>query len=176
MMNTLSTTPTPSTTLSRRRRCAPPSPGDRELAAEQFERRRFRMELNAKALEPARWQCPDVLLYVKTLPGQDPGALFRSLRNAAERWGWRVTDEVHDDTGIVDPQHPDSRWRSVEARLRHAEADGVLAVHERHISMDPYWYRRALTRVAGSGRFTALLYPEDWRARSVREAITLESP
>ncbi|MFE4592254.1 hypothetical protein [Streptomyces laurentii] len=152
-----------STTLSRRRRCAPPPPGERELVAEQYERRRFRMELNAKAVEPARWQGPDVLLYVKTLPDQDPGGHFHGLRGAAERWGWRVVGEVHDGAGIVDPQHPDSLWRFVETRLRLAEADGVLTVHERHISMDPFWYRRALTRVAGSGRFTALLYPEDWR-------------
>ncbi|MDR3080280.1 MAG: hypothetical protein LBV60_05000 [Streptomyces sp.] len=115
---------------------------DHDLAAEQRERRTDGRQ---------------VLLYVKTLPGEDPSPHFRSLRAAAARSGLTVVGEVYDDAGRVDPFHSESQWPSVEKRLRNCEAHGVLVVSERHVSMDSFRCRAALDRVDAVGAFTALL-------------------
>ncbi|MFB7868012.1 hypothetical protein [Streptomyces sp. NPDC056069] len=139
-----------------------PHPGadDIDLRLERLDLRYYREESNDLAVSVERRATARVVLYVKTLPEESPSSHFRVLRSAVVLRGWTVAGEVHDDRGQWDPLHPESAWPDVERILRNGQAEGVLAVHQHHISMSTAAYKHVLKRVAAAGCFTELLWPE----------------
>uniref|UniRef100_UPI003F497A27 hypothetical protein n=1 Tax=Streptomyces sp. CA-141956 TaxID=3240051 RepID=UPI003F497A27 len=137
-----------------------PSADDIELLLERLDLRYYREESNDLAVSVERRATARVVLYVKTLPEESPTSHFRVLRAAVVTWGWTVASEVHDDRGQWDPLHPESAWPRVEQILRAGQAEGVLVVHQNHISMCAAAYKHVLMRVAAVGCFTELLLPE----------------
>ncbi|MFF0754372.1 hypothetical protein [Streptomyces sp. NPDC004267] len=117
----------------------------------------LREELNASAV--VRGSGARVVLYVKTLPGEDPTEHFQRLRDKAAGRGWTVHSAIHDDAGGIEPATSEA-WRELVTILSSGSAQGVLAPTYRHISMDTWSYANALHLVAERRCFTSLLIPE----------------
>ncbi|MFB6839761.1 hypothetical protein [Streptomyces sp. NPDC056361] len=100
-----------------------------------------------------------VVLYVKTLPGEDPTPHFEQLRSKARGRGWTVHHEIHDDAGGIQPAKSEA-WHELLTILGGGSAQGVLTPSYRHISIDPTYYTNALDEIAEYRCFASLLIPE----------------
>ncbi|MGI5484952.1 hypothetical protein [Streptomyces lavendofoliae] len=100
-----------------------------------------------------------VVVYVRTLPHQDPAPIFAALRTEATQRGWHVGHELHDAIGPAAPQQCPN-WLLARKFMHEGFADGVLVQDRTHISRDDDEYRHELRFVAERQCFTALLMPE----------------
>ncbi|MFE0640140.1 hypothetical protein [Streptomyces sp. NPDC058877] len=100
-----------------------------------------------------------VVLYVKTLPGEDPEPHFQQLRAKAAGRKWAVRCTIHDDSGEIVPTQS-AAWNELMKALAGGFARGVLAPTYRHISVDEAYYETALYGVHKHRCFTSLLVPE----------------
>ncbi|MET9932877.1 MULTISPECIES: hypothetical protein [unclassified Streptomyces] len=118
---------------------------------------RLRSELNRAAVSSgvgAR-----VVLYVKTLPGEDAEPHFNRLRAKVAGRGWRIHSTIHDNSGQVAPTESEA-WDELMKALAGGFAQGVLTPTYQHISMDTGYYTDALYRISECRCFTSLLVPE----------------
>ncbi|NML55146.1 hypothetical protein HHL19_35540 [Streptomyces sp. R302] len=117
----------------------------------------LREDLNASAV--VRSSGARVVLYVKTLPGENPTEHFQRLRAKAAGRGWTVHSAIHDDAGGIEPAMSEA-WNELLTILSSGSAQGVLVPTYHHISMDSRSYTNALNLVAERRCFTSLLIPE----------------
>ncbi|KOX33020.1 hypothetical protein ADL06_09740 [Streptomyces sp. NRRL F-6491] len=100
-----------------------------------------------------------MILYVKTLPGEDPEPHFKRLRDKAAGREWVVRRTIHDDSGEVVPTKS-AAWNQLMKDLAGGFARGVLVPTYRHISVDEAYYEDALHRIHEHRCMTSLLVPE----------------
>ncbi|MGA4960422.1 hypothetical protein [Streptomyces lavendulocolor] len=136
------------------------SRGLREPANSNAELRRLREWLNEPVFaHRSSVRACRVVIYVRTLPAQNPSLIFTTLRTEATQRGWHVGHELHDAIGQAAPQQC-PQWLQARKFMHEGFADGVLVKDRNHISSYDDEYRYELHFVAERQCFTALLVPE----------------